>query len=344
MKAKIMPKILDGEREILQNVLPVDTPFLVSFCILNYCNLSCKFCYHSDTETKRKRGITPQIVSWDSFVKVIDDLKQFPRKLKVFRLSAWGEPLLHPDYVKMLKYVRDSQIAQRLEVFTNGISLTPELSNGLISGGLNKIIFSIEALSNQGYYDLCGKYVDFNNLVKNIKYLYQHKGSDLRIHVKIADIGLKKDEETLFYNIFGEICDEMFIEHIVPISVDKVSEQVLELTDENKKDLTILGEKLKDRKVCPFIFTTLNIGTNLKCQLCNKDLFAEMPAGDVNKQSLYDIWNGDPLQNIRKAHLQNGRHSVPFCRECTNILYTANDNIDDYADIILSRFSHDERR
>lgn len=343
MNAKIMPKILDGKREILQNVLPVDTPFLVSFSILNYCNLACKFCYHSDNEAKRMHGITPQLVNWDSFVKVIEDIKQFPRKLKVFRLSAWGEPLLHPDYVKMLKYARDSQIAQRLEVFTNGTLLTPELSDGLISGGLNKIIFSIEALSDQGYYDLCGKHVDFNNLVKNIKYLYEHKGTDLRIHVKIADVGLKENEEAIFYDTFGDICDEMFIEHIVPISVEDVGKQVLDLTQENKKNLTILGQEIRDRKVCPFIFTTLNIGTDLKCQLCNKDLFAEMPAGDVNNQSLYDIWNGEPLQGVRKAHLQNGRCSVPFCRECTNILYTANDDIDDYADIILSRFDHSGR-
>lgn len=339
MKAKNIPKILDGKREILQDVLPITTPFLVTLCVTNLCNLSCKFCYHNDPATKNLFESKAKFIEWEPFVKIINDLKQFPKKLKVFRLSASGEPFLHPDYVKMLEYVHEMDIADRLEVFTNGLLLTKELSDGLINAGLNKIIFSIEALSDEGYFELCGRRIDFENLVRNIKYLYDNKGDKLKIHVKMADMGLKnKAEEERFYDIFGDICDEIFIEHIIPISLESVKSEIIKLTPEESRDKDILGNKIIDRKVCPFIFTTMIIGSNLKCQLCNRDTFCSMPAGDANVENLYNIWNGPTFNNLRKAHLKNGRKSVPYCRDCTNIIYTPNDNIDEYAQQILDRF------
>ena len=49
----------------------------------------------------------------------------------------------------------------------------------------------------------------------NIRYFYEHK-ENATIYVKIIDSILEnKEEEKLFFQLFGDICDTIYIEHLV---------------------------------------------------------------------------------------------------------------------------------
>ena len=39
--------------------------------------------------------------------------------------------------------------------------------------------------------------------------------------------------------------------------------------------------------------------------------------GDVNKQSLKEIWNGDKLKELRLMHIEGKRDQVKGCSTCT---------------------------
>jgi radical SAM protein with 4Fe4S-binding SPASM domain len=279
------------------------------------------------------------MLEYSEYVKIIDDCKRFPNKLKALRLSAWGEPLLHPDYIKMLKYANNAEVAGRIEIFTNAVLLTREISDGLIKYGMNKMIISIEALSDEGYYEICGRHIDFPDLIDNLKYLYENKSDTLIMHIKIADMGLRgKDDTERFFQIFGDICDEISVDHIVPIPVESAARAILANMKNENLDKTKGWDKIADRKVCPFIFTSLLIQHDMRVLQCNRDIWCEESLGDVRTQSLSDIWNGDKHTNLCLSHLKQSRYSVEFCRDCSTILYTSNDNIDDCADVILNRY------
>ena len=68
-----------------------------------------------------------------------------------------------------------------------------------------------------------------------------------------------------------------------------------------------------------------------------------MIIGDVNNQSIKEIWNAEKLKEIRIQHLIGNRDKNPICVNCGNIKYAQIDNIDDYASDILSRMTRPDQ-
>jgi len=87
MKAEISQRIRMRNRTPLQDVIPLDTPFHIFVDPSAACNFSCRFCFNRDKSRTNHR-----ILKFELFRKIVDDIKQFPRKLKVLRLYKEGEP------------------------------------------------------------------------------------------------------------------------------------------------------------------------------------------------------------------------------------------------------------
>ena len=92
-----------GERVILADVLPLDTPLVVQVFPIYACNFKCHYCFFSIPVNKR--GFVSDCVKMNPglFKSIIDGMT-FPRKVRVLRFVGMGEPLMHPDIARMVKY------------------------------------------------------------------------------------------------------------------------------------------------------------------------------------------------------------------------------------------------
>ena len=71
-------------RSILADVIPLQTPYVVTIYLGDVCNFKCKYCEHSlggDVYTQEKHMI-PAFMTWELFQKVVDQLKKFPKPIK----------------------------------------------------------------------------------------------------------------------------------------------------------------------------------------------------------------------------------------------------------------------
>ena len=51
--------------------------------------------------------------------------------------------------------------------------------------------------------------------------------------------------------------------------------------------------------------------------MCSNDEENEYIIGDVNDETVHNIWNGDALNKVRNIHLkQNGYKSIEVCKKC----------------------------
>ena len=66
---------------------------------------------------------------------------------------------------------------------------------------------------------------------------------------------------------------------------------------------------------CILPFNTISITSDGKVNLCISDRKKEFVVGDINKQSLIEIWYGKELQSIRRA-MNNGRNGCKLCKDC----------------------------
>jgi molybdenum cofactor biosynthesis enzyme MoaA len=113
-------------RRWLSEVIPLSTPYYLCIEPTNLCNLKCHFCSHSDQASflKLRNGRTG-MMDMGLYKKLIDDLSNFPEKIKRISFAGCGEPLLHTELPEMLAYLHESQIAERIDITTNGVRLSP---------------------------------------------------------------------------------------------------------------------------------------------------------------------------------------------------------------------------
>lgn len=324
------------KRAILAEVLPLKTPYTMHIDVCSVCNFKCTFCFHSlDTHKLKKSGFNPSIMDFDLFKDCIDKIKEFPDKLKRLCLIRHGEALLNKKLPRMIEYAKRQNIADKINISTNGSLLSPEINKRLIEAGLDEMLVSVEALSEKKYRNLCKVELNYNNFIENIANYYQHKGN-AHLYIKIVDVGLAPNEGQKFHEIFDPICDHASIENIVPCFRDVDYSNI-----KNDYNLNIIGNTFTDIQICPQPFFQLHIYPNGNISVCNSDYNEKIIMGNVIKDSLVEVWNGKKWHDFRKMHIKGLRFNHPYCKLCSgNVCYTSDSDIlDDNKETLLNKFS-----
>lgn len=318
MKAKdISGQAPGGNRQRLSEVLPLDTPYVVQIFPVYACNFKCNYCIFP--LDKEKRGfISDEIfMDFDLYKKCIDDMALFPGKVKVLRFVGIGEPLLHKNIIDMAAYATQKDVAETVEMLTNASLLTPEMSDELIRAGLSRVVVSLQGTTQARYKDVCGKEIDFEGFIENLRYFFNKKGK-AHMYIKIIDCALDgKADEQRFYDLFGDICDTMAVEHAVPIHSGVDYEKVLK---DKGMAVTQFGLPVSDAHICPQPFFTMQINPDGKVVPCYSFEYPRI-VGDCNQQSVNEIWAGKKFQQFRRSMLEGNKNVCEVCENCNIFKY-----------------------
>ena len=314
MKAKnVSGQAPGGKRIKLAEALPLDTPILAQIFPIYACNFKCNYCTFS--VGLKERGFISDKVSMDFelFKKCIDDMTNFPNKIKTLRFVGMGEPLLHKDIAKMIEYAVSKNIADKVEILTNGSLLTREISDSLIKNGLSRLLISIQGTTKEKYKEVSKIDIDFDKFVENLRYFFEQSRGKAQLHIKIIDYAIESEEdEKKFYEIFGDICDTIGVEHAGPIFPGVNYDSVLE---GKKSDTTQFGLPIFDVKICPQPFFHMQINPDGKVVPCYS-LYYPIILGDCNKESVYGIWNSKKYKDFRRKMLEGTENVSEICKNC----------------------------
>ncbi len=329
MKAKREYSV-NNERHALQDVIPLKTPYAVFLDVCDVCNFKCNFC--AVQNDKKKRSFMRGIMSYELFKKCVDDLSEFPDKLKVLRVTGLGEPLLNRHFPQMVKYAKMNGCAEMIESVSNGSLLTHKLSEEIVDAGLDKIRFSIEG-TNKEDYKIIGCHIEnWDSFIENFQYLYSIK-KQLSIYMKVVDASVDTEEkQKVFFDTFGNCCDKINIEHISPVwaGFEEINDRF------NIGHLGVHGEKIKEVNICPDPFYSMIIHCDGTVGICCSDWERIEIIGDVNKEKLIDIWMGPRHRRLLESMLEKGRRKCSkACNKCEYPNYRMIDNIDPFAGQIL---------
>ena len=280
------------------------------------------------------------------FKSCVDDLKKFPQKIKKIKIGNHGEPTMHPDLPEMIKYARDANVADIVEIFTNGSRLNPKLNQDLIDSGLQRMNISVEGLTAESYKRIAGYNIDYEKFIENIRDLYNRKSKDLSLYIKVVDhavvksepgrptIDLTESEKKYFFDTFGEISDEMSVENVVPQWAE---------TDQNElTDTGMYEQEIKELKeVCPFPLCILHVNNDGTVAGCTLDWARKVLVGDKEKHDLFEVWNGQPMRELRLKMLKGERDQIPMCDTCNAPNVCVIDNLDPFKEELFVRYSTD---
>lgn len=333
MKA-ILGNLVNNNRAKLEEVIPLKTPYTITIDPCNLCNFKCNFC--AMQVSAKKQQYQKKIMELGLYKKIIDDITLFPEKLKILRINGQGEPLLNKNFCEMVRYAKQRKVANFIETITNGSQLNPKLNQELIDSGIDRIRISIEALDSIGYKDVAKANIYFDDFVWNIKDLYERSKGKCEIYIKIVDVQLPNNQEKQrFYDIFGNICDRIFVDKVIPLWSDFAE---INETYKINGEIGVHGQAVQNVQVCPYPFYSFLINPEGQVTACCADWQRKLILGDVSKENLVEIWNGNRIRKLWIDHLKGRKNEYQMCQKCMLPMFDCNDNIDQFASEILKKF------
>jgi radical SAM protein with 4Fe4S-binding SPASM domain len=249
-------------------------------------------------------------------------------------LMREGEPLLNKRFADMVRYAKKRQPSVKVDTTTNASLLTPELSDDIIDSGLDKIFISLQGMNAEAYKRISCVDIDFDRLLENVIYFCEHR-KNCKVFIKVPDIGVNEAEKEAFFQLFDKYADEVFVERIFPAWPN------FDVSHIKKNDgIGYYGRPVLDTpvKICTLPFYDLTVDFKGIVTACSIDWEEKTDLGDVNNESLYDIWNGKRFNDFRRMQLRGERRKDVLCGKCDSLEYCEPDIIDDYADILLEKY------
>jgi len=331
-----MAKIIDAKelrcqnRQPLQELIPLAAPFVVFIEPTNLCNLRCVFCPTSDKDLLRKVGRPAGTMPMKLFEKIVKDLTKFESPSKIIHLYKDGEPLLHRNLIDMLTLLKQARVTERIRLKTNGTLLNPAFNERLVDTGIDWIGISVEAVSAAGYLKVSGVELDYEKFIDNIRDLFQRR-RQCEIYAKIVDVNLSQEDKDKFFHDFTPISDYCAIENLMGLSYSDSKDFMLGTTPDTQDGLPLV-----EKRVCPYPFYALSVNFNGSVSVCCADWAHQTVVGDVNKNSLKEIWHGSRMYAFRKMHLEHRRCANRACGNC-HYIKTVPDILDGFEATILDK-------
>lgn len=277
-------------------------PKRVTIELTNRCNVSCTFCHRC--EFKMKIGD----MSVELYKKIIDEMAEHIPVAMVpfFR----GESLLHPKFIEFVKYAKEKGIGP-IQYTSNGLALTKELAKKIIEAEVDFVSFSLDTLDVDLYKQsrLAGNlHKSMDNVIffAELCNKYKENGKKVpEIQVSSVDIDLYREGQRDFIDFWRKYVDIV---------------RIYEEHDNNgrfrNKEASQKLEYIIERKPCKKIYTDMVICWDGSISLCCYDWNELHDFGNLKKDSIVEIWNGNAYKKLREMHENNAITDDFICKEC----------------------------
>ena len=272
----------------------------------SHCNLRCVMCPQSMGATKGNGYMDMGL-----YRKIIGEAKEFVLEINLF---FRGEPLLHPQIVDMVRIARESGIAVHLN--TNATLLRGELIERLLDSGLDKLTVSFDAGEKEAY-EKMRRGAKFEKTLENVQAFLRAKSSR----------GVTYPYTTIqvirFYdrNASGPTVPKDFVRLFDGLPVDEFDPIWAHgwagtMKDSENFQCAPYGHNYYP---CNWLWKSLAICWDGKVATCCGDFGPNEVFGDLNTESLRDIWNGQQMVSIRRLQREKKLDELPLCRGCDAI-------------------------
>lgn len=286
----------------------ISKPIVENIELISLCNLNCKMCV---IPPKRKSAM----LSLNQIKDIVEQNYDFLKGESVW-LHHFGEPLLHPDLIEIIKYLVSKDINPRLS--TNAVLLDEKMSINLIKSGLNEIVFSVDTLDKEKFKYYRG--VDLDLVMNNVSRFLELKKklfSNTPI-TQVQCINIEMDENQVEeYIRFWKKTAVNYIN----IKRPSTRSNLVQCKETRKKIESRLNVfRKKNEFPCFWLWKSVVILSNGDVILCCGDLGGHNVIGNVFKKTLSDIWNSKHMQNLRALHLRADFSKTPLCEFCPEII------------------------
>lgn len=289
-------------------------PFNISVEPTTTCNLACPECPSGLKSFSRPTGN----LQAHFYRKTIDQLSD---KLLYLYFYFQGEPYLHPDFLDLVQYAVSKNIYTVTS--TNGHFLTEKKARETVASGLDRILISIDGTTQEVYqqYRVGGSLRKVIEGAKNLVQARKDAGADTP-HIIFQFLVVKPNEHQV----------ENVKKLAAEIGVDEVVLKTAQIYDyqQGHELIPTIGKysryarqadgryKIKNELLnhCWKLWHSCVITWDGRLVPCCFDKDAAHQLGDLNRQSLMEIWRGSEYRRFREKILSS-RSEIDMCTNCS---------------------------
>lgn len=257
-------------------------PSIIQIESSTVCNARCLFCPHS--KMTREHGVMSDVI----FHKIVKEGKEMG--VKHFTPFLNGEPFLFPKIFEWLDYLKKERVETHL--FTNASLLNKEKIDRLVVYKHIKFVYcSFHGATKETYQRVMGN-LNFEKTKENIKYLIAKASFPVYASMVVFEENVHEKEE--FKKMWGKYTNFTRLFNWGGNIKSKY-------------------ERTGTRVPCERVMRYMTILWDGRVCLCCMDSDGEVILGNLNKQSLREIWENN--QWLRDKH-QNLDFDTKLCRSC----------------------------
>ena len=303
--------------KVLFEKIPIPTSIPVRMCIelTNRCNLNCPFCLvgqQNDKEITAHDELDRNMGGMDIDLckKIILDAKKFG--IKEINLTFQGEPLMYKRkwFLELVRLCKQEGL--KSIVYTNGLLLDPEYSRSIINAGMEEIRFSVDGITQEVYElnRVGGKFEKVYNNMKDFVKISKEEKSKIKLIWQFIVLRNNENQITKAKAMANEIG--------INLELKTFAESVPESAPKN------INYRRKLRPLpCTDIYTQLMVYWNGDVVSCCYDLEGDQVMGNLNSNSIKEIWHGEKYNNFRKRlkdSVFSPKLQPEFCKGCLKYL------------------------
>ncbi len=268
------------EREVIDT-----SPAFLRVEISRMCNMDCIYC-----NSKKENLFYP----FESFKKLVDKFKKY---LFVVSLYEIGEPLENKEIVRYIEYAKSKNIGT---IISTNLSVERDDSfwESLVNSGLDRMIVAIDGITSETY----NKYRrngDLRLVIHNLKKIIHFKKlnkKSLDIEWQMIDFDWNKDEQADAERYAYKLgCKEF---RLIPNAYRK------RLWKDRKEIRT---------KNCIHPYISLLVNAYNKVRPCPVVYNVDVSIGDLNIETVDEVWNGNEVRKIRNSKKICTREGCKTC-------------------------------
>ena len=264
--------------------------------ISSRCNLRCPACPNKDLPAAQKGDMT-----WPLFRRVVDQAREFALEVN---LHHRGETLLHPDAGRMARYAAGAGLPCRLH--TNATLLRGGVVGELLESGLQRLSVSFDGF-DAATYEASRVGARFAEVRENVVDFLERRRCARRrlprVSLEVLEPAAGDDGER------RRFAADMAAHGLDELIVKKAHNWGGYLGAPPAGPVT----------ACTFPWNALLVLANGDVVPCAQDFFACLRLGSAVEAPLLEIWNGEPLQKLRRAFAARDLAGLPVCAACDRI-------------------------
>ena len=287
-------------------------PTFVSVEPANVCQLRCPEC-PVGMKGERLKVKGERFMSREVWERVLSEVKDTAHTIQFY---FQGEPLLNKDLPQMIREAHEAGLYTI--VSTNAQALTQERAEALVASGLNRIIISMDGLTDESYnaYRVGGSLEKTKAAIRFLRDAKRRLKARTVIELQCLRLRTSEHEWREFKRVYKELGADRLVFKTAQL-YDYANGHPLMPSDERYSRYTKGADGLYHRKKlgrgCLRVWSGVVVTTNGDVLPCCYDKSHAYAYGNIMDTPLKELFANDKARAFRKAALNE---QPQICKEC----------------------------